>query len=338
MEAKGTDAEQTDGKVAAETIRMIETHKDGPFFIAAGFYRPHVPDIATKSWFDMYPLEKVTLPKEPPEHIAGIPPIALTCMPLNYGVEEEKLRRFKRAYFASISFVDAQVGKVLDALDRLKLSDNTIVVLFGDHGWSLGEHGQWQKQLLFEEVARVPFMIVLPKAAVAGVTGRTVELVDIYPTLADLCGLTPPSNLEGRSLRPLLENPKARWIFPAITQQVRNDHGTRIMGYSVRNERWRYTEWDGGKLGVELYDQAEDPHEWHNLAKEAQYAKVVSDMRKLLPVNKATDIPAPNRGKTKKKKQTANLQIPNSNVQRNTNDQPPSEDLTSTKGSSVVIR
>ncbi|HSU56786.1 MAG TPA: sulfatase, partial [Candidatus Dormibacteraeota bacterium] len=189
MEAKGTDEEQTDGKVAAETIRLLEQHKSRPFFIAAGFYRPHVPDVATKQYFDLYPLDKVQLPLEPAGHITNIPPVALTTRPLNYGVEEEKLRMFKRAYFASISFVDAQVGKVLEALDRLKLADNTIVVLFGDHGWSLGEHGQWQKQLLFEGVARVPLMIALPKAQVTGISERPVELVDLYPTLADLCGL-----------------------------------------------------------------------------------------------------------------------------------------------------
>jgi len=301
MEAKGTDEEQTDGKVAAETIRLMEEHKDKPFFIAAGFYRPHVPDIATQKHFGLYPLEKITLPKEPPDHLANIPPIALTCQPLNYGLEEEKLRIFKRAYFASISFVDAQVGKVLDALDRLGLADNTIVVLFGDHGWSLGEHGQWQKQLLFEEVARVPFLIALPKAQAKGVCPRPVELVDIYPTLADVCGLKPPANLEGASLRPLLENPKARWAHPAITQQVRQKDQKQIMGYSVRTERWRYTEWDGGKAGAELYDHNQDPHEWHNLATDAKQAGTIAELKSLLP-KAATDETPP---KAKKKRKQA---------------------------------
>jgi uncharacterized sulfatase len=299
MEAKGADEEQTDGKVAAEAIRLLEEHKDKPFFLAVGFYRPHVPDIATKPYFALYPLEKVTLPQEPPEHIANIPPIALTTRPLNYGIEEEKLRIFKRAYFASISFVDAQVGKVLDALERLKLADNTVVVLFGDHGWSLGEHGQWQKQLLFEEVARVPFMIVLPKAKVTGVSPRPVELVDIYPTLADLCGLTPPSNLEGKSLRPLLENLKAPWSKPAVTQQVRREGGRQVMGYSVRTERWRYTEWDGGAAGAELYDQEADPHEYQNLAKDPTYASKLAELKALLPKTKPAEIPG--RGGKKKK-------------------------------------
>jgi iduronate 2-sulfatase len=302
MEAKGDDSEQTDGKVAAETIRLLEAHKDKPFFIAAGFYRPHVPDVATKKYFDLYPLEKVTLPQEPPGHIANIPPIALTTKPLNYGVDEEKLRRFKRAYFASISFVDAQVGKVLEALERLNLADNTIVVLFGDHGWSLGEHGQWQKQLLFEEVARVPLIIALPKTSITGVSPRPVELVDLYPTLAEYCGLKPPENLEGKSLRPLLENPKAHWLAPAITQQTRNEAGKMLMGYSVRTERWRYTEWDGGAQGAELYDQMVDPHEWQNLAKDPKMAKTIADLKKLLPTTKPQEIPRPQAAKKKARK------------------------------------
>jgi iduronate 2-sulfatase len=300
MEAKGTDEEQTDGKVAAETIRLLENHRNKPFFIAAGFYRPHVPDIATKPYFDLYPLETITLPKEPPGHITNIPPAALTTHPLNYGIEEEKLRVFKRAYFASISFVDAQVGKVLEALDRLELTDRTIIVLFGDHGWSLGEHGQWQKQLLFEEVARVPLMIVAPRTEVTGVSPRPVELVDVYPTLADLLGLKPPANLEGRSLRPLLENPKAHWLTPAITQQIRDFEGKTIMGYSVRTERWRYTEWDGGAAGAELYDQLADPQEYQNLARDPKFAKTVADVKKLLPHTRPENLNSQNPKKKKK--------------------------------------
>lgn len=299
MEAKGTDEEQTDGKVAAETVRLLEENKGKPFFIAAGFYRPHVPDIATQKYFELYPLEKVTLPIEPAAHFANIPPIALATQPLNYGLEEEKLRQFKRAYFASISFVDAQVGKVLDVLDRLGLADNTIVVLFGDHGWSLGEHGQWQKQSLFEEVARAPLIIALPKAKAKGASPRTVEFVDLFPTLADLCALKPPSNLEGKSLRSLLENPAAKWTKPALTQQVRQQEDKQIMGYSVRTERWRYTEWDGGKAGVELYDHENDPHEWNNLANDSKQARTIAELKKLLPKPALGEIPAQNKKKRK---------------------------------------
>ncbi|HYV29042.1 MAG TPA: sulfatase/phosphatase domain-containing protein, partial [Candidatus Eisenbacteria bacterium] len=208
---------------------------------------------------------------------------------------------FKRAYFASISFVDAQVGKVLDALDRLNLAGNTVVCLWGDHGWCLGEHGQWQKQLLFEESARVPLIIALPKAKVTGVSPRTVELVDLYPTLAELCGLRPPANLEGKSLRSLLENPRASWSTPAITQQVRSEAQKPIMGYTVRTERWRYTEWDGGAAGSELYDQDADPHEYQNLAQDPKEAKTIAKLKKYLPKNKP-EIPIETNKKKAKKK------------------------------------
>lgn len=284
MEAKGTDEEQTDGKVAAATIKMIEAHKDEPFFIACGFYRPHVPDIATKPYFDMYPLDKVTLPVEPPEHIANIPPIAMTVKPLNYGLDPVKLRTFKRAYTAATTFVDAQFGKVMDTVQRLGLEDNTVIVVWSDHGWNLGEHGQWQKMLLFEESAHVVLMIRVPHGKNYGkVCPRTVELVDLYPTLADLCGLKPPSWLEGRSLRPLLRKPTATWKLPAFTQVTRKGG---IMGRSIRTEQWRYTEWAGGDKGRELYDQDADPHEYRNLANDPKYAKVVAQLSAQLPKDK----------------------------------------------------
>jgi uncharacterized sulfatase len=276
MEAKGTDVEQTDGKVANETIKMLEKQKHGPFFIACGFYRPHVPDIATKPYFDEYPLEKIMLPVEPSNHVAGIPPIALTVKPANYGLDSEKLRIFKRAYYAATSFVDAQFGRVMEAVQRLGLEDNTVIVVWSDHGWCLGEHGQWQKMLLFEESAHVVLMIKAPRAEGNGTTcPRTVELLDLYPTLADLCGLTPPARLEGKSLRPLLRDPNASWDLPAFTQVTRKGG---VMGRSIRTEQWRYTEWDSGKKGKELYDQNADPHEYHNLAKDPQYAKTVAEL------------------------------------------------------------
>jgi iduronate 2-sulfatase len=282
MAADGTEAEQTDGKVATEAIRLLQEHQDKPFFLAVGFYRPHVPDVATKKYFELYPIEKITLPPGPAEHFAGIPPLALTVKPANYGLAEEKLRLFKRAYFASISFVDAQVGRVLDELERLKLADRTVIVLFGDHGWLLGEHGQWQKQSLFEESARVPFMILLPGAKGNGqASPRTVELLDIYPTLADLCGLAAPAGLEGKSLRPLLEEPEGKWTAPAFTQVL---HG-KDTGRSVRTERWRYTEWNGGKDGTELYDHDVDPQEWHNLAADAKCTTTREELRALVKEN-----------------------------------------------------
>ncbi|PYM10940.1 MAG: iduronate-2-sulfatase, partial [Verrucomicrobia bacterium] len=210
-ESPGNDDEFTDARVAAETIRLLEEHQDKPFFIGCGFYRPHVPWIVPKKYFDLYPLENISMPKGPPNDRDDIPPAAPWVKPPNYGLNEEDCRRAIRAYYASISYVDAQLGKVLDALDRLKLWDNTIVILWGDHGWHLGEHGLWQKMSLFEESARVPLIVAAPGQKANGKgCERVVESLDIYPTITDFCGLVPPQNPAGASLRPLLDHPRLR--------------------------------------------------------------------------------------------------------------------------------
>ncbi len=270
----------TDELIATETIKLLEQNKDRPFFIAAGFFRPHVPEVAPAKYFDLYPLEKVQLPTEPAEHLKNIPTAALPVQPLNYGIETNKLREFKRAYYASVSYLDAQVGRLVDALKRLGLEKNTIIVFWSDHGFLLGEHGQWQKQSLFEESARVPLIIVDPRAkGNGGASERTVELLDIYPTLADLCQIEPPQNLEGKSLRSLLQNPKGEWARPALTQVTRKG----LKGCSIRTERWRYTEWNKGQDGAELYDHSNDPQEHHNLVADAAYAKTLAHLKQLLP-------------------------------------------------------
>jgi uncharacterized sulfatase len=284
LAADGTDEEQTDGKTATEVIKLLEENRNRPFFLAAGFFRPHVPCVAPKKYFDLHPLEKMTLPDEPPEHLKKIPEAALTVRPPNYGLKPEQLRQFLQGYHASVSLVDTQVGRLLDALERLKLADRTIVVFFSDHGWLHGEHGQWQKMSLFEPSARVPLIIYAPKAKGNGkASGRTVELVDLYPTLADLCGLEAPG-AEGKSLRPLLDDPNAAWNKPAYTQVRRGGTAAKegFMGRSVRTQRWRYTEWDGGAKGVELYDHDADPKEYRNLADDPKYKEVVVEMKKLL--------------------------------------------------------
>ncbi len=280
----GRDEQHTDGKVAREAIRLLEQHKDKPFFIAAGFYKPHTPYVAPQRYFDLYPLEKIRLPQEPAGHLKGVPKPALaSTRPWPYfGVTAGQARECKQAYYAAISFVDAQIGNLLDTMDRLRLWDSTVVVFWSDHGYHLAEHGLWMKQSLFEESARVPLVVVAPGAKGNGKPCvRTVELVDLYPTLADLAGLAPPKDLAGASLKPLLADPARAWDRPAFTQVQRGG----FPGYSVRTERWRYTEWDDGKKGAQLYDHQADPHEYRNLAADPKHAQVVGELKALVQKN-----------------------------------------------------
>jgi uncharacterized sulfatase len=278
----GTDGEQTDGKSATEAIKLMEQSRDRPFFLAVGFYRPHVPCIAPKKYFDLYPLDKIQIPRLGPKSRAGVPAPAFTVNPPNYGLSERQLKDFVQGYYAAVTFADAQVGRLLDALDRLKLTDSTIIILWSDHGWLLGEHGLWQKMCLFEESARVPLIIAAPGSKSSGKTcPQPVELIDMYPTLVDLCGARAPAHLQGKSLRPLLDDP-ARDVKSAAYTQVQRGQKQGFMGRSVRTARWRFTEWDDGKKGQELYDHDADPHEARNLAGDPAHAQTVAELRELL--------------------------------------------------------
>ena len=278
------DEEHTDGKVASEVIALLEKNKDRPFFIGAGFYRPHCPFIAPRKYFDMYPLDRIAAPKWSPGDVEKVPPPAWFTTPPNWDVGDDGVRATIQAYYASISFLDANVGRVLDALDRLGLAGNTVVVFISDHGYLLGERGQWMKQMLFERSARAPLIIAGPGVTAKGQPSRRiVEFLDLYPTLADLSGVTPPSGLHGRSLRPLLKDPRAAWTHPAVTQVRRgNAKEGFFMGSSVRTEHWRYVEWDEGKRGTELYDEAADPSELRNLAGDPARASVVAGLKETL--------------------------------------------------------
>lgn len=203
-------------------------------------------------------------------------------------VSVEDARKCKQAYYACNSFVDAQVGRLLDALEENDLMEKTIIVFWSDHGYFLGEKGLWYKRKAFERSARMPMIIAAPGLTKNATTAKPVELLDLYPTLADLCGLSPPDNLEGASLRPLLTEPAGTtWNKPAITQVW---HNKNAWGYSIRTERWRYTEWLEGKAGRELYDHASDTEEVDNLAADAAHSDTVAKLSKqLLPFVRLRD-------------------------------------------------
>jgi len=272
---QGQDAEHTDGIGAAEAVRLLERFKSTgqPFFLAVGFYRPHTPYVAPKSYFDLYPRDRIQLPRLSDADGTRTPEAAYrSARKEQDAMTDDQRREAIQAYRASTTFMDAQAGHVLDALDRLGLSDSTVVVFTSDHGYHLADHGLWQKMSLFERSARVPLIIAAPGARARGRAARGLaELVDLYPTLAGLAGLTPPGPLDGVSLAPMLDDPGATVKDAAFTQ-ARN-------GHAIRTDRWRYVEWAAGEQGAQLYDMEQDPAETTNLAQDPRHAAAVADLR-----------------------------------------------------------
>lgn len=279
---EGPDAEHTDGIGAADAVRLLERfkHASQPFFLAVGFYRPHTPYVAPKSYFDLYPRDHIELPRLSDADRTRMPEAAYrSARKEQDAMTDEQRREAIQAYRASTTFMDAQVGHVLDALDRLGLSQNTIVVFTSDHGYHLADHGLWQKMSLFERSTRVPLIIAAPSVKAPGRAARgLVELVDLYPTLAGLAGLTAPGPLDGISLAPMFDDPAAT-VKEAAFSQARD-------GYAVRTARWRYIEWAAGERGAQLYDMEHDPAETTNLAQDARHAATVADLRARLAAHR----------------------------------------------------
>lgn len=289
-----TPDEQTpDGVVARQAAGYMRAAAEAgqAFFLGVGFRRPHAPFAAPKKYFDMYPAEQTSLPPAVPEGYRDtILPAALNHAWGPRPLTDQEQRELRAAYFASTTFMDAQVGVLLDAMDELDLWKNTVVVFFGDHGYHLGDHGGlWHKSSLFERSCRVPLVVYAPGMKCGGqACARLVELVDLYPTLAELCGVEAPPGLHGKALGPLLDDPEQAWKEAAYSLIVRTEDRTtnpqtvEFLGRTVRTERWRYTEWDGGKRGAELYDRAADPQELKNLAEDAAHAATVAELSGLL--------------------------------------------------------
>jgi iduronate 2-sulfatase len=288
-----------DGRIAALAVKALGEIKDKPFFLAVGFWKPHSPFNAPKRYWDLYERSAISPPANPRPPI-GAPKLALHDSREILGAfkdrpggrpTDEEVLALRHGYYAGISYVDAQIGKVLDELDRLELHKNTIVVLWSDHGYHLGEHALWAKTSNFELDARVPLVIATPEQSCGRRTDAIVELLDLYPTLADLCGLTTPGNLAGTSLRPVLAGSQDKGKAFAVTQHPRpayygDEEPLEAMGYSLRTDRFRYTEWrsvtDGKVLARELYDHQDDPAETVNLASQPVHAATIQELAKQL--------------------------------------------------------
>jgi iduronate 2-sulfatase len=280
-----TDAEHKDGKNVRQIAQWLDTKEQGdkPFFMVCGIHKPHVPFWAPQKYFDMYPKDKLTFDLSPANDWEDIPALAMSkrfgAFGFKLGQENDSLRRnYIQAYHACISFIDAQIGLLFDALERNGQWDNTIVVLISDHGYHLGEHFMWGKVTLFEECARVPLLMRVPGRSGKGVeTEALVELVDLYPTLAELCEVPVTQNLQGQSFAKVIDNPTHQGKEAAYTVVTRGPK----LGRSIRSARWRYAEWDSAEA-CELYDLKNDPLEYKNLAARPQHRGQLAEMRRLM--------------------------------------------------------
>jgi uncharacterized sulfatase len=280
------DLKHTDGRTARKVVSLLGEHQDEPFFIAAGFWKPHPPFVSPSKYRALYDHRKIPLPDEPASHIEQIPPIALrngnprgSGNPHPSELSNEQKREEIADYFACISFIDAQLGLMLDALDRLGLTEKTVVVFFGDHGRHLFEHGGLTgKRSLFQESSRTPLIVSAPGKAGGTDSPRLVELVDLYPTLAELCNLPSPPGVEGTSFAPLMDDPMRLWKQGAFSVVRRKGEPS---GRAVYNERYAYVEW-GGEQTAQLYDHQTDPNEHINLINFPEHAQTAARMHDLL--------------------------------------------------------
>ena len=281
VEATGGDLEHADGMAASHAIAFMERNRDQPFFLACGFVRPHVPLVAPQPYFDLYDRSTLTIPSVPEDDLSDVPEIirGYKNNETTYGVTAETHQGLLQAYYASVSYMDAQVGRLLDALEELGIKENTLVVFTSDHGYLLGEHHKYQKQHLFEEATRVPFIVSVPwlKDQHGQATQQITELVDFYPSVTELAGLPAPAELQGESLVPLLNDPNsATWQKDLAFTISRNG------GESIRTDDWRFTQWGFGESGLELYDLQNDPDEFTNLAGNSNYAAQLQKLQKRL--------------------------------------------------------
>ncbi len=289
---ENADEDMSDYHTVNYGIEVLNRKHDKPFFLAVGLVKPHLPFSVPKKWYDLFPLDSIELPPHTENDLDDVPPAGIKmAKPDGDHAAILKSGRWKeavQAYLATIAFCDAQVGRLLDALEQSEHRDNTIVCLWSDHGWSLGEKEHWRKFALWEEPTRTVFIWRVPGMTPAGKPcGRTVDYMSIYPTLCALTGAPRPAHVEGLDITPLLKDPEAAWDTPALTTHGRKNH-------SLRSEQWRYIRYANGD--EELYDHDKDPLEWTNIAQDPVNAGVKEHLSQYLPKNDAPDLPRGNRG------------------------------------------
>ena len=281
----GTDEQMPDHGVIDYCIKRMNEPGDKPFFITAGLVKPHMPFSVPKKWFDMFPLESIQLPPWREDDLNDLPPAGVKMAGGDHAkiLASGRWKEAVQAYLATIAYCDFEIGRLLDAYEKSAQRDNTIVCLWSDHGWSLGEKSHWRKFALWEEPTRTVFVWKVPGVTTAGgACGRPVDYSSVYPTLCALTGLPLPEHLEGRDISPLLKDPQSAWEHPAITTHGRLNH-------SVRTEGWRYIRYADG--GGELYDEAADPLEYTNLASKPEHAARKAELANLLPSTNADNLP-----------------------------------------------
>lgn len=280
------DEAMRDSQSVDYAIRQLEQKRDQPLFLAVGIHKPHLPWFVPRKYFDLHPLDRIELPPQQAGDLDDIPAEGRR-LALQLGDHEAVLkaglwRQAVQAYHASTSFADAMIGRLIEALDRSPLRDNTIICLWSDHGWSLGEKQHWRKFALWEEQTRSPMIWVAPGVTRAGgVSARPVDLMSVYPTLCDLAGIGIPAHVEGQNIRPLLADPAARWDQPAVSTYLFKNH-------AIRTEEWRYIRYHDG--GEELYNERDDPNEWRNLAGDPAHQAVKEKLAGWLPKNDHPDL------------------------------------------------
>ena len=280
------DEDLQEWKIVDYGIEQLKKTHDRPFLLTIGLHKPHMPWNVPRKYYDMHPLETIELPPNRPDDLSDVPKAGRQMAKPDGDhraiVESGRWKEAVQGYLAAISYADAMVGRLIDGLDASPYRDKTIIVLWGDHGWHLGEKSHWRKFALWEEATRAPLIWVVPGLTTPDtVCDRTVDFMSIYPTLVDVAGLEKPAHLEGKSIRALLQNPQAPWSDPAITTYEFNNH-------AVRTEGWRYIRYANGD--EELYDEAKDPYEWTNLAGIPEYASRKAELAKFLPTSNKPDL------------------------------------------------